>query len=440
MPHMSRYRTRTLQPTTETDIPSFDVMAPHSNLRWAVSLLLLAGFALIVSCGPGLVGSTRWLSTGAFSTTQGLLVHLNSVGASVSYLLLAFAAGQTVFGRMLDRLGTKAGLSASVLCWIGALLLFWRTGTAELLPVLLLLGAGAGGFIPAILKASAEWFPQTERAIAIGLMNAGFWIAALFGTALLEFEVSRHGRMQSAGELAGCGLVWLLAWLVFPYRQLRRGSTLSQQHLQLPLRNAGLLPERMSMVEVLSRPETWAYSMAMVFAAPMPALVLFLPAAFPSQRPRWPFHFLDSSLLVVTVFAAAGGLLAGTVSSILLREGVSLNRARKHTMGLCALCVLPLFLVQWLHPVLWLRVPLLAVAALGLGGFAALLFTIPADTFPAAAVGTVAGIGSAIGSLATAVLLWTLRRYPVPLWWICFAPLLALAALQAFAPRLHRLE
>ena len=124
-------------------------------------------------------------------------------------------------------------------------------------------------------------------------------------------------------------------------------------------------------------------------------------------------------------------------------HGKSVNMARKSTMLICALCVVPIVFAYRIES-MWGAVLLIGLAAAAHQGFSANLFTLTSDTFPAQSVASVVGMGGmagAIGGMLIAkivgyTLQWT-ASYMIPFMIAGLAYLLALGAIQLLAPRLE---
>ena len=82
----------------------------------------------------------------------------------------------------------------------------------------------------------------------------------------------------------------------------------------------------------------------------------------------------------------------------MIEAGFTVNRARKLTMLLCALCVLPVAFATMIFHDLWITTFVIGIAAAAHQAFSANLITIPSDTFPKEAVGSVSGIGGTAGA------------------------------------------
>ena len=94
----------------------------------------------------------------------------------------AFYAGFTlIVGFVIDKVGTKLGLAASLIVWSVAGLLSALAGTklGGQLAARGLFGAGEAGNFPASIKTVAEWFPKKERALATGIFNSGSNVGAM---------------------------------------------------------------------------------------------------------------------------------------------------------------------------------------------------------------------------------------------------------------------
>ena len=86
------------------------------------------------------------------------------------------------------------------------------------------------------------------------------------------------------------------------------------------------------------------------------------------------------------------------MSSKLIHRGWSINAARKTTMLICAVAVTPIFFAQYVDD-LWMAVAIISLATAAHQAWSANLYTLPGDTFPRKAVGSVIGIGGTAGAV-----------------------------------------
>ena len=110
---------------------------------------------------------------------------------------VAYGGGQMFSGRLLDRIGTRAGLSVTVACYSTiAALTSLATGLRSFAAFRFLLGAAESANWPGATKAVAEWFPRRESGWAVALFDSGSSIGAAIAPALVL------GIFHFFGELA----------------------------------------------------------------------------------------------------------------------------------------------------------------------------------------------------------------------------------------------
>lgn len=151
---------------------------------------------------------------------------------------------------------------------------------------------------------------------------------------------------------------------------------------------------------------------------------------------------IGPALIGVYLLADVGSIAGGWLSSHLIERGWSMNRARKTTLFVAALCAVPLLVVLQIHS------PPVVVLLIGLGtaghqAFSSNIFTMIGDLYPRRAVATVAGIGGAAGALGGILIAqatgWTLQltgSYLPILAYAGLAYLIAFAAIQLLVPRM----
>src|SRR5262249_7257663 len=93
-------------------------------------------------------------------------------------IVIAFRAAYTIFqlvsGRLLDRLGTRRGLSLAVRCYsVVAMATSAASGLRSFAAFRFMLGAGEAANWPGATKAVSEWFPESERGMAVAIFDSG---------------------------------------------------------------------------------------------------------------------------------------------------------------------------------------------------------------------------------------------------------------------------
>ena len=105
------------------------------------------------------------------------------------------------------------------------------TSTARLHLVRIPMGLGESGLFPPPWRRPREWFPKRERALAIGIFNAGSNVGAILAPFIVPIITIAWG-WQMAFILTGLlTLVWLAVWLIWYRRPREHKSASSAQEL-----------------------------------------------------------------------------------------------------------------------------------------------------------------------------------------------------------------
>jgi ACS family hexuronate transporter-like MFS transporter len=103
-------------------------------------------------------------------------------------------------------------------------------------------------------------------------------------------------------------------------------------------------------------------------------------------------------LIVIYVVSIGGSIFGGWMSSGLINQGMNPVKARKNTILLMAMLVVPIFFAS-LTANLWVAVLLISMATFAHQGYAANIFTIVSDIYPKNAVGSVTGLAGFAGAV-----------------------------------------
>ena len=107
-------------------------------------------------------------------------------------------------------------------------------------------------------------------------------------------------------------------------------------------------------------------------------------------------------LIIIYAVSSVGGIGGGWISSKFIRSGKSIDFARKTTILICAMIVLPVMLVSQVTNI-WLAVILISLAAAGHQGWASNIFTIVSDIYPKHAVASMTGVSGFAGAVGGAL-------------------------------------
>jgi ACS family hexuronate transporter-like MFS transporter len=249
---------------------------------------------------------------------------------------------------------------------------------------------------------------------------------------------------QWAFVLTGAaGFAWLALWWVL-YREPESHPRLSAAELAY-IRSDPVEPTvAIPWLRLLPHRQTWAFAAGKFITDPVWWFLLFWLPKYFTETFGLELTGLALPLVVIYVAADVGSIGGGWLSSALVKRGRTVNFARKATMGVCAVCVVPILGASW-SPGLWVTVALISLAAAAHQGWSANLYTLASDTFPRRAVGSVVGIGGTAGSVGNMissagigyVLHLTGNNYAPLLSFCAFAYLFALLVIHLLAPRLE---
>ncbi len=360
----------------------------------------------------------------------------------IFFFQLAYAIGYLGFGRIVDAIGARVGYAAAFLIWTAAHMAHGGVHSVmQFAAVRFGLGIGESGNFPAGIKAVTEWFPQRERAMAIGIFNAGANVGAIITPLVVPALTLAYGWRSAFVITGAVSLIWLVLWLAL-YRRPAEQPRLSAAELawisQDPADPVTVLPWK----SLLGVRETWAYALGKFFIDPIWWFYLFWLPGFLGKRYDLDLISFGPPLVVIYLLSDVGSVAGGWASSRMIRAGHSVNFARKITMLACAVAVVPVFFSQSIDS-LWLNVAVIGLATAAHQAFSANLYTLPSDLFPRSAVGSVIGIGGTVGAIGGMVMakyagfvLDSLGSY-TPLFAVAgSAYFLALGAVHLLSPRL----
>jgi ACS family hexuronate transporter-like MFS transporter len=361
------------------------------RVRWIIVALLFAATAInyVDRQMIGLLKPTLEKEFGWHETTYADIVF---------YFQLAYAIGYIVFGNIVDRVGARFGYAAAFLIWTAAHMLHGAVRSVlGFAMVRFMLGIGESGNFPAGLKAVTEWFPKKERALATGLFNAGANVGAIITPLIVPVLTLTYGWRAAFVITGAASLIWLVAWLAL-YRRPRESKQLSSQELAYIESDPADPVAKVPWVRLLGCKETWAFAVGKFLTDPIWWMFLFWTPDFLVKRHGLDLKTFGPPLVVIYVISDLGSIFGGWLSSRLIHRGWSINRARKTAMLICAIAVTPIFFAQYVDS-LWGAVAIISLATAAHQAWSANLYTLPSDTFPRKAVGSVIGIGGTAGAL-----------------------------------------
>lgn len=380
-------------------------------------------------------------------------------GSIVFSFQLAYAIGLLAWGRIVDRIGTRAGFAIAVLIWsiaaaahaatiaigrptaavLGLAGITMAQSVAGFVAVRFALGLGEAANFPVGIKAVAEWFPRRERAFAAGLFNAGTNVGAIVAPLAVPVLTLAFGWQWTFLATGALGFFWLAGWW-WSYVPPERHPTITPAELAYIRSDPPEPVESVGWREILPHRATWAFAAGKFLTDPVWWIYLFWIPDFLNRRHGLDLLTIGPPIVVIFLAADAGSIAGGWFSSRLIRHGWSINRARKTTMLIAALAVVPIAAAARTND-LWTAVALISLATAAHQGWSVNLFTLVSDVFPRPAVGSVVGFGGMMGAVSgmviAAVVATILQVTGSYVWVFAIASamyLIALACIQVLVP------
>lgn len=376
---------------------------PILRLRWYIGAALFLSTVInyidrqtLSVLAPYIKAEFRW-----DNTTFALLIVAFRV---------AYAVGQSLSGRFLDRTGLRRGLPFAVAFYsLSAMATGFASGFASLAACRFLLGAGESANWPGAAKTVAQWFPRRETGWAVALYDSGSALGGAIAPLLVYSVYHVFNDWRPAFFVTGClGLLWipLFRWLYHPPESHPRLS---------PAERADILTNRSSTAAtdapplpygiLLRLPQTWGIVLSKALTDPVWYLITDWFAIYLVAKGYQP----EQSLLAFWIpFLAAdiGNFAGGGISSILIRRGWTTLRSRRLVaivsgLGMSTLAGAVLF-DSYVS-----MIGFFALATLSYAAFSTIVLALPGDLYPSPSVASVSGLsgtGAGIGTIAATLL------------------------------------
>ena len=361
-------------------------MLRSARTRWWVAALLFASTTI------------NYIDRQTLSVLAPYLKHdFKWSNSDFALIVIAFRAAYSIFqvvsGRLLDRLGTKRGLSLAVL-WYSAVAMATSTaaGLKSFAVFRFLLGAGEAANWPGAIKAVSEWFPESERGLAVAILDSGSAVGGAIAPAMVVWLYQRFGSWRPAFVITGMlGIGWLVVWrLVYRPPDVSPAAGPDQS-----------ASESDSWLVLLRRRETWGIVLGKALTDPV---WFFITDWFAIYLVSKGFQLENTLLGFWVPFLAAdlGNFAGGGLSSYLIRRGWPVLRARKVVVllgGIGMTLLVPAIAVSS-FPVL---IALFAISTFSYAAWSTMGLTFPADLYPSQTVATVSGMSGAAAGIGTII-------------------------------------
>lgn len=329
----------------------------------------------------------------------------------LNVFLIAYAVGQSLSGKMFDKIGTRAGFVISITIWgLATAVHAMARGVLSFSIFRTLLGLGEAGNWPGAVKSNAEWFPVNERAFAQGIFNSGAALGSIVAPPLIAVVWVALGWKMTFVLLGLLGLLWVIPWLIINKKLPADHPWITEKEKNYIL--AGLDEQKesndkpgLSMKAILAHKESWAVLASRFFIEPIWWLFVGWMPIYLADVYGFNVKEIGFFAWVPYVGAALGSLAGGYYSGRLMTNGASIDKARKKTI--LTGCVIMFF--GLVATILFGDTPgkFVGIVSAVLFGFQFVISniqTIPSDLFSGKSVGSLAGLGGTVGIFSVIIM------------------------------------
>src|SRR5580765_3826642 len=372
------------------------------SLRWLIGALLFTSTVVnyidrqtLSILAPFLKVDFHWTNT--------------DYAAIVIAFRISYSVGQAFCGRLIDRVGTRSGITLTVAAYsLVSMLTPLARGLHSFAFFRFLLGAGEWANWPAATKAVSEWFPKSERGLATALFDSGSSVGGAIAPFLILGIYTRWGWRPAFVVPGILGILWLILWrwLYYP-PETHPYISAEERNMILTERPPSTSLAKISLPwrALLKIPQTWGVIVARTFTDPV---WFFITDWFPIYLIAKGFDLRGSLIAVWVPFVAAdlGNFAGGAASGYLIKRGWTLGNARKGVVvvgGFGMTLLIPAIFSSNLYVI----TALFALSTFSYAAFSTIAHVLSTDLFPGNLVASVSGLGgtgSGLGTIAAFLL------------------------------------
>lgn len=329
-------------------------------------------------------------------------------GTISSIFILAYAAGQTIFGKIFDWVGTRIGFALSIGIWsLATMVHAFAKGMLSFSIFRIILGIAEAGNWPGAAKANAEWFPTKERAFAQGIFNSGAAVGGIVAYPIIGL-LSIYLSWQAIFVCVGLGgLLWLLPWLFIVKSSPEKHPWLTEEEKNYILTGQRTVDEKGNFEEeynpgtseLLKRKESWGVIIASAAIDPIWWLFIVWIPIYLNEVFGLDVKEIAFSAWVPYVGAMLGAWAGGLLAQNRLTSGWSVDKTRKMVITLGCLIMIPCFILLRAPGTAINAVMIMAVLLFGFQVAIGNVQTLPSDMFSGKVVGTLSGFAGTAAKL-----------------------------------------
>ncbi len=350
-------------------------------------------------------------------------------GRITATFMFVYAISMLFAGQVIDKLGTKWGYALALIIWsVGAILHAVAVPIGDNLVMILgwlgigglsasvigfmfaraALGFGESGNFPAAIKATAEYFPKKERALATGIFNSGTTVGAILAPLTVPWMAAKWGWESTFLIIGAAGFLWLIFWFIY-YEKPEKQRRLSPEELvyihsdeQVAGAQAtGQDTEKVRWIRLLGFRQTWAFAVGKFMTDGVWWFFLFWLPSYLHAQYGMSGTELMLPLAVLYGMTTLGSIGGGWFPMYFINKGYKPYDGRMRAMFIIALFPLLVLAAQPLGGIsYWIPVILIGIGASAHQAWSANIFTTVSDMFPKKTVASIIGIGGMAGSMS----------------------------------------
>ncbi len=307
--------------------------------------------------------------------------------------LIGYAIMFTVAGRVIDLVGSKAGLAVSVGIWSIANCFHGVVNNfSQLLTARFALGIGEGGCFPGSAKTVNEWFDSKQRAFANGIAIGGAAIGAVIAPPLTIYLSAAFGWRWAFVIPGLIGVLWVIVWLLLPKSE----SEHSMKHTAMPA-------IRIPFLSFFKNRDALVFIAMRFMLDPVVYFLMFWVPKYLSQERSVSFERIGELFWIPFLALGLSNIAGGWFSDKLIANGFSVNKARKTVMGIAAVLTTSMFFITTVSTA-ELAVALMAVFMFAHGFWITNYITSISDIFGDKGTATVVGLSGTAGAVSSLII------------------------------------
>ncbi|GGJ94254.1 MFS transporter [Pseudomonas matsuisoli] len=349
------------------------------------------------------------LSIAAPHLAKDLAIDPVHMGLVLSAFGWTYAAMQIPGGWLVDKVSPRVLYPLAIGLWSLATVGLGFVGSFIGLIVLrLAVGALEAPAYPINNRVVTSWFPESERATAIGFYTSGQFVGLAFLTPVLIYLQQTFGWHMVFVVTGGIGIVWAVIWYAV-YREPKDFKGANEAEIALIEQGGGLVDldkanstkapfQWRDLGIVLSKRKLWGIYLGQFC---LTSTLWFFLTWFPTYLVQYRgMDFIKAGFLASVPFLAAffGVICSGLLSDWLVRRGYSLGIARKLPIISGLLISTAIFGANYVDTPA-LIIACLAIAFFG-NGLASITWSMVSALAPARLLGLTGGVFNFVGNLS----------------------------------------